>query len=367
MFTVFAESLYPDSKENLLGHNRVMIHNDEIDDMDCKLVEPTLELEDNSAGSFSFTLPVTNKYYKYIQKVSTLIIVCRLGKVLWEGRVMDDDIDFNNDRKIYCEGVLAFLNDVIMPPRRFKNYSYAAYFVELIKTYNNRMPQHMRFGKIESNGSLNIGNIATSGTSKFPEDMELTDYQKVMDLVSNLLSEYGGHIKVRRVEDPKSPCGFYRFLDIYSLTKPSVASQAVEFGVNLLDFAKDFDISEICTVVIPLGDTLGNIENDKAEAAGDTTHTSSLSEEESEKHLTCEDAIEPETGKKHGTIYVSAGDEAIKTFGRIEKVVNFDDCQDATQLYILAKQYLEQLQWDKMSLEIKALDLAYLNKRTKEG
>jgi hypothetical protein len=53
--------------------------------------------------------------------------------------------------------------------------------------------------------------------------------------------------------------------------------------------------------------------------------------------------------------------EAVQNFGWIEKVVHFDRVTVASNLLRKAQQYLSELQFDNMVLEVKAVDLHYMN------
>ena len=89
----------------------VCIYNDAYELEELAVLEPKLTLEDNAAGSFSFKLPQSNLAYDSIVRLVTDISVNRDNREIWAGRVLSDDTDFWNNRSIYCEGELAFLND----------------------------------------------------------------------------------------------------------------------------------------------------------------------------------------------------------------------------------------------------------------
>ena len=52
---------------------------------------------------------------------------------------------------------------------------------------------------------------------------------------------------------------------------------------------------------------------------------------------------------------------AVDTYGRIEKVVNWDDVKQANNLLRKAKSYLSDIQFENLSLELTAVDLHYLD------
>lgn len=111
-------------------------------DLRLKVVEPTLELEDNTAGSLEFSIYSSNQGYgstpdtassdnpfEYLTSMATTLRVYKETadpvsgqwgrKVIWEGRPLSEDKDFYNGRKIYCEGAYAYLNDVDQPYKEY--------------------------------------------------------------------------------------------------------------------------------------------------------------------------------------------------------------------------------------------------------
>lgn len=73
-----------------------------------------------------------------------------------------------------------------------------------------------------------------------------TNYETTLECINEkLIKKLGGHIKVRK-ENGK------RYID-YIEDYAKVSNQIIQFGENLMDFTKDYDTSDICTVLIPLG------------------------------------------------------------------------------------------------------------------
>lgn len=133
-------SVYVEDKNGL---NKTCIFHDESIDLALKLISPQLELEDNSAGSFQFTMYPSNQGYGLIpdtttDHVSILSSTVRIYREwttpsetagnppywhkeeIWEGRPLTEDKDFYNGRVIYCEGALSYLNDICQPVKEYK-------------------------------------------------------------------------------------------------------------------------------------------------------------------------------------------------------------------------------------------------------
>ena len=107
-----------------LSYDPLIIYDDENSNPSQKLISPVLTLEDNTAGSLTFTMTEENVGYSLIRVLRSTLIVKRkiinpepLGEeyeTIWEGRVISESRDFYNQKTITCEGALAYLNDVYL-------------------------------------------------------------------------------------------------------------------------------------------------------------------------------------------------------------------------------------------------------------
>lgn len=154
---------------------------------------------------------------------------------IWEGRVLTEDKDFYNNRSIYCEGELAYLNDTCQPQREYSNCTLRQYLEGILSYHNSRVSIDKQF---------QVGQIWVSDdTSK----TRFTQYQKTMEVLNNLVEEYGGHIKIRKTDG-------YRYIDWFSdYGQDNNPEQIIDFGKNLLDYSANWDMTELCTVVLPTG------------------------------------------------------------------------------------------------------------------
>jgi len=296
----------------------VCIYNDVFTFENQKIINPKLTMEDNAAGSFSLTLPPSNVGYSTIVRMATTITVQRNGKEIWEGRVLSEKKDFWNNRVLYCEGALAFFNDSTQPPAEYDGQTVREFLETLVSIHN---------AKVSENRQFTVGVVTV--TDDQDVEYRYTNYEKTIKCINTqLLNVYEGHLQIRKVDG-------IRYLD-YLADYPNTNSQIIRFGENLLDFTRNWDMSEFATVIVPLGNRL------------DESNIESL-----EAYLTVADV-------NSGSIYVVSSD-AIEAYGWIEKVVNLDDVSSATTLLSLATEYLSEIQFDNMTLELSALDLHYLN------
>lgn len=297
----------------------ICIYNDVFSLDDMKVVNPKLTMEDSAAGSLELTLPHTNKAYNTIIRMVTDISVKKHGEEIWSGRVLSENKDFWNNRVLYCEGELAFFNDSVQPPAEYAGKSIREYLEQLIAVHNSQVGANRQFA---------IGAV-TVVDENFPT--YYTNYEKTMALINALVETYGGHIRIRKVNG-------IRYVD-YLKEFPDTCSQVIQFGSNLIDFVRNWDSTEYATAIVPLGNRLDESPIEALDA-----------------YLTVESVND-------GSLYVQS-DEAVQKYGWIVKTVNWDDVSDPEVLLEKAKEYLADLQFDNLELELSALDLHYLDVNT---
>lgn len=299
------------------------IYNDISPMENLKLISPKLTLEDNAAGSFSMTVPITNVGYNLIKRLTTDISVRKNGREIWAGRVLTEDNDYWNNRILYCEGELAFLNDSTQPQAEYHNMTVRGFLQALIDIHNAKVGDNRKF-------TLGVVTVTDSNDSLY----RYTNYEKTIECINEkLIDKLGGHMRVRKERG-------VRYLD-YLEDYPNTNSQVIRFGENLMDFTKNWDMSEFATVILPLGNRL---EESEIEAL--------------EEYLTVESVND-------GSKYVQSAN-AVKTYGWIEKVVHWDNVSTPSVLLSKAQRYLSEIQFDEMTIELKALDMNYLNVQSEE-
>lgn len=281
-----------------------------------KVINPKLTLEDNGAGSLVVTLPPHNAGYASIVRMVTDISVQKDGEEIWAGRVLSESEDFYRNRILYCEGELAYFNDSTQPPAEYSGMSVRGYLERLIAVHNSKVAANRRF---------TLGAV-TVVDKNFPT--YYTNHDKTMAVFNAMVEQYGGHLRVRKVDG-------VRYLD-YLAEYPDTCSQVIQFGSNIIDFTKQWDSTEFATVIVPLGNRLEDSPIETLDA-----------------YLTVESV-------NHGSMYVQSN-EAVAVYGWIEKAVTWDDVSDPAVLLEKAKAYLSDIQFDNMELELSALDLHYLD------
>lgn len=306
------------------GEERICVYNDSYQLEETTLIDPKLELSESLAGTFKAKLPAKNNGYEFIERLNTEIIIYKNKKEIWSGRVIKEDTDFWKNRSIECEGELAYLNDTIQPQAEYTDISASRLLDALIRVHNTKAPDDKKF---------TIGAVTVQDTSE--SLAKYTNYESTLEAIGNLLiKRLGGFLRIRKVDG-------IRYLDYIREQDRETSTQIIQFGRNLLDFTKTYDATEFCTVLLPLG---GRLTEEDGSSASDI--------EGLEAYVTVEEVNE-------GSPYVVNAD-TIEEFGWIEKKVTWNDIEEPSELMTKAVEYLEEVQFDDMELEVNAVDLGYL-------
>lgn len=161
-----------------------------------------------------------------------------------------------------------------------------------------------------------------------------TNWENTLEAIKDkLVSRLGGYLRIRY-------SGGIRYLD-YIADYTHVTEQVIEFGENLLDYSQNIDATDIATAVIPLG------------ARQEESPIAAL-----EAYLTIESVND-------GKTYVHLP-SAVTTYGWIFKIVNFDDVHMPVNLKRKGEEYLTEVQFANMILELTAIDLSLLDKNIEQ-
>lgn len=299
-------------------YNNTLIADSRIEDL--AIINPVVSLKVNCAGTFTFTMPSNHPYYDLIQKKVGLIKVFRDEEQIFEGDCVRTTVDFFKQKKFECEGDLAFLNDTFLRPGRVEDLTSRQLLERYIASHNALVSEEKRFtvGQVtahDSNDSISC----------------YTNYNSTMtEIKEDLIDDIGGFLRVRHENN-------IRYLD-YLASSPRTNSQIIRLGENLIDLSVGLDTEELATVIIPLGETL------------DTQSIPGLDERLTIKTAAA-DSMHPA-----GTDYVYS-QAAVSSFGWIEKVVEWNDVTEVSNLLSKGKKYLQETQFENLVIKAKAIDL----------
>lgn len=316
-----------------------VLHDAIIDEL--KVIGAKCSLEVNKTGSLTFQIASTHPYYNKIKKHTSEIKLYQDDRVLFCGRVLNDEITFENIKNVECEGELSYFLDSI---QRGKEYHLdggtenviETYLKEIVAIHNSQVDERKQF----SVGLVNI----TDPNNYF---YKISNYEDTLTtLTDKLLDTYGGYLVVRHSNG-------VRYLD-YVDELTNVCNQTIEFGKNIIDMTRYIKGEDIYTALIPLGAT--NETNTEDETSG-TTNT----EETYEKRLTISslpDSTDGTIEKVNDYVYDS---EAVEQWGWIWKVEKWDNVTVAENLLSKAKTELRNSIDATLTLDLTAIDLHLLD------
>ena len=279
------------------------------------LIDPVLDLALNEAGSFSFSVPVSHPAYQNISH-QMRVTVSKDDETIFYGRVIDIQTDFAGNKAVKAEGELAYLSDTIQRPAEYHDQSVRGFIQTLLNSHNAQSSEKFELGAV---------NITDPNDSLY----RYTNYEDTLFcLLDKVVDRLGGIIQIRHEGDK-------RILDILS-DYPRSCTQQILFRENLMDYVCSSDSVDLATVVIPLGAT---IENRSIEALEERVSIASVNDNKD---------------------YLEAS-SAISKYGRMCKVVTFDDVHTPSLLKTKGQEWLEHNQYEDLQLEISAVDLSMLD------
>lgn len=315
-----------------------VLHNPNMADLGYVVVDPMLIETANTHGSLQFQIAPNHPLYSKLEKRNTKIHVISgsKGNKHWFGRVMDISPGFNRMISVYCEGELGCLNDSIYGPFGFKG-SPADLFTALITKYNQSNTRGFTFA---------VGNVSVTDPNNLivrSSNAPATVWQVMESALFG--SSLGGYIIPRY--DKSTDTHYIDYLaldenDQYATT----ATQKIEFGKNLLDFASTSSAADVITVLIPYGAEF---------EPGDPNYESGPPENGgwNGNRLTIASA-------NNNRIYLESA-TGIQMWGRIVGSRTWDDVTVAANLKSKGRAWLNNQIWESVSLELSAVDLSFVD------
>lgn len=275
------------------------------------VLDPVIPITVTGSGVAEFTLLPTHPHLANIRKLRGIVEVLENDDVIYRGRVVGNTKNFDLSHRISVEGITSCLNDSIIEPYNFPGdfvddpeYQSAAESGNVVDYYFRwLLGQHN--GQVSDEQKILPGNVTVADTNNYISRSK-EEPAVVADLIKALPeSSLGGYLMVRYEAD-----GTY--LD-YVADLPLTNAQPVEFGQNLLDLIAEYDATETCTAVRPVGKDGLDI---SMEQDGD---------------------VDDDIVKSGNIVYSKSGRQ---TYGKITKLVQFSDTTVAKNLVSSAAKWL---------------------------
>lgn len=290
-----------------------ILHDTRIDEY--KVFNPQCKMKLNGTGELNFFIYPNHPHYGVIHKLKSEISLFQDGEWMYTGRVLDDEKDFQNVKKIDCEGELSYLLDSNQRQAEYHNISVADYFTDLINKHNSMVDEFKHFA---------VGQVTV--TDPNDELYRYSNYENTWDVITDkLINRLGGYIRSRRYNG-------IRFVD-YITDYGNTNNQSIRFGENLLDLTQYVTGDSIRTAIIPLG---AKVEDEESTSAIDERVT-----------------IKSVNG---GSDFLYDQD-AVDQFGWIWGTAIFDDVKTPSTLKLRGEAALASQKQLTLTLALTALDL----------
>lgn len=297
-----------------------ILHDTRIDGL--QVINAKCNLELNKTGYLSFSIPPTHPYYDTVQKHISEITLTQDNEIIFVGRVLNDDIDFDNIKNVECEGELSYLLDSI---QRQHEYHLDGGSENVIKTYLETLIANHNSQVQDDRKTFRVGNVTVADPNNYL--YKVSNYEDTLStIMDKLIGTYGGYLVIRH-------SGNIRYLD-YVKEHIGVCGQTIEFGKNIINMNRYIKGEDVFTALIPLGAT---DDNDKC------LDITSLS-----------DSTDGTIVKRGDYIYDTAG---VKRWGWIWKTYTWDDVTEASNLLSKSKQLLKGGVVETFTIELTAVDL----------
>ena len=258
---------------------------------------------------------------------------------IYRGRITSDIKDFYGAHKIETEGIMAVLNDSIIPPFNFPvdfeddtTYKAAAASGNVVEFFFRWiLSQHN--AQVTAEQQIKPGVVTVSDPNNYITRSS-EEYATAMTTISDKLlkSSLGGNLLIRYEDDGN-------YLDYYAAL-PLTNTQTVEFAENLLDLSSETDGADIYTAILPEGKdglTIGNLpDGDQLMASmfqSVTARTAGFN--------TLDIASLREDTLLFMMLLMFIGGAPASTYGRITRHIKWDDVTVDTNLREKAKAALD--------------------------
>ena len=300
-----------------------VLHDSNIDQF--TLINPTLTLEVNKSGEFSFQIANTHPYYDKIINKRSYIEVYQDGEWLWSGRPIKVSTALKLVKTVVCEGELSFLHDSNQRIAEYHDISVKGYFTTLINKHNAMVDESKRFA---------VGNVTVTDSND--SLYRYSNYEDTFDTIQDkLIDRLGGDILTRHVDG-------VRYID-YVESYPYITNQIIEIGSNIIDLSLEESSTDTISALIPLGKKLTEIseESPQEEATG-------------EERLTIESV-------NNGLDYI-VNDDAVSRIGMVFGTVTFDDVTDPYNLLAKGSEELTDRIYNTLVISLNIFDRSFIDK-----
>lgn len=288
--------------------NGKLLHDSKMQSL--RISNAKVELELGKTGLFDFTIYPDHPYYDEIFLMLSLVSVLRNDKTIFSGRVLTISYGFHNEKRVSCEGDLAFLCDTIVEPLAFYG-SFVEYAERLVRTHN---------AQVDSTKQFTLGNF--SAADFYPFEVVTNDYFRTLDEINTRIIGQSGCYLQTRTENG------VRYLDVlsYDVNISNTSNQSITYGKNLIDIQREVDGTEVFSSIYPIGDEV--------------------------------DGARVGIGSVNNGVPYIINEDAVKQYGLIHRIVEFNGIKDPQALKTAAQNYMRNNYLELTSIDITVADIS---------
>lgn len=214
-----------------------------------KIFSGSYHRETNGAGKLTFAVRFHHPSLLFFRRYEGIVSLYDDWLLLFRARIVDIKTDHFGSCYVECEGVLAFLNDTIVPPYTFNEHSsihpiagigiscrYPLFIEELIGMHNAMSPQSHQFAFIDETGGAYSDLKFTTSSQSY--DTAWTN------ILTKGLNNIGGYLEVRYTDIEN------QLVLRSSITRRS--TQSIRQGVNLKSLRIGSDGEPFATSIYPI-------------------------------------------------------------------------------------------------------------------
>ena len=299
-----------------------------------------IKINSDGVAYLDFEIPITNKAYNLLNEKTSIIKVYKDNVLTYKFFIDTIEDDFYYNLSVSCTSVVEYLSDSMVRPYStiesepglLAPSSIDGYFQWLIDQHNAVCDTKKKFyvgvnqgASLDNNNYIYRASTQTPTVSSEIKDKILTPYPSAYITVS--------------FDGEKNIINLYS--DIHDKN-----DQLIDFGVNLLDFAKTADYSKCYTAVRPTG------------------YTPEGSEGNSSKLPITIESIPDGVSKWSSNVYkkkdVVYSISGVNKWGYKECTYANSDIKTVDYLYQASVAYLNKISSPALTIEVKAIDLSLL-------
>lgn len=330
---------------------------------DPVITNPKVKTDLGKAGSFEFGLEMNSPYYDAMLQMKTILRVVYFGVTIFRGRVLTIDKSFQRSRTVHCEGDLAFLIDSHQIGQKEESRPETdlfTYLTSVIAQHNSDVAdaeKRFTLGEVPMNYSKSVlsDQMVNIPADKTIQKYGNSSYDTSMDRLESLLSDFGGYMRTRYDSSNGTV-----YLDWYDNYYNPYVGQDIEILSNLIDLSGPTEVENLFTVVLPIG------KKDNGEVYINEWWPKVRLDHAKVNYITVPELA---TVPLYSDAELTSGyhrkedyTNAISRFGRIWKVVEFENANTPQKLFTYAKDWIknnfmpELTQWDVSALDMRFID-----------